>query len=250
MSVSPPSPAQRSAARHRPAGKPVMYQAWHDLLFLHWTWDAAEIQSTLPPGLHADTFNGHAWIGVVPFWMDAVRPRGLPPVPTLSWFQELNLRTYVYDDRGEPGVWFYSLDCNQPIATLIARTCFHLNYQHARQSGCRARPGHPTDFYSLRQATQGESEFRYQGNGTAFHAAPDSLEFFLGERYRLFSSSPSGLRSGRVWHQPYTFQPAQVETAQTALWVDQGFNPPNRPADHTMISPGVDVSIYPLRPNL
>ena len=248
MSALPPRPAQRLSARERPSGSPVMFQSWHDLLFLHWAWDPAAIQATLPSGLHVDTFEGQAWIGVVPFWMDSVRPRFLPPVPALSWFQELNLRTYVFDDKGEPGVWFYSLDCNQPIATQIARTFFHLNYQHARQSGRRASPDAPADFYSFRPASRGESHFRYQATTRPFTANPDSLEFFLAERYRLFASTPSGLRTGRVWHEPYPLQSVQVSAAHTSLWVDQGFIPPDRPADHAMTSAGVDVSIYPLLP--
>ena len=248
MPTASPRLSQRLSARQRPAGSPAMFQSWHDLLFLHWAWDPAEIQATLPAGLQVDTFETRAWIGVVPFWMDAVRPRFLPPIPALSWFQELNLRTYVFDDHGNPGVWFYSLDCNQPIATQLARTFFHLNYQHARQCGRRAQPDHPADFYSMNRRTRAESHFRYQTTGQPFAAAPDTLEFFLSERYRLFVSSPSGLRSGRVWHQPYPLQSVHVETEQTSLWIDQGFIPPNRPSDHAMASAGVDVSIYPLRP--
>ena len=247
MSAPLPRSAQRLSSRERPAGSPVMFQSWHDLLFLHWAWDPAAIQATLPSGLHVDTFESHAWIGVVPFWMDSVRPRFLPPGPALSWFQELNLRTYVFDERGEPGVWFYSLDCNQPIATQLARTFFNLNYQHARQSGRRAQPDHPADFYSLNRRTRGESHFRYQATGDPYEAAPETLEFFLAERYRLFASNGHDLKSGRVWHHPYPLQTVRIESEQTSLWVDQGFVPPNRPADHAMASAGVDVSIFPLR---
>lgn len=247
MSALPPRPAQRLAARKPPAGDPVMFQSWHDLLFLHWAWNPSLIQATLPPGLHVDTFEGQAWIGVVPFWIDSVRPRFLPPVPALSWFQELNLRTYVFDDNGEPGVWFYCLDCNQPIATQLARSFFNLNYQHARQSGRRAQPDHPADFYSMNRRTRGESHFRYQATGESYETAPETLEFFLAERYRLFASNGHALKAGRVWHHPYRLQSALIESEQTSLWVDQGFFPPNRPADHAMVSAGVDVSIYPLR---
>ena len=108
-----------------------MRQRWAGLLVLHWPIEISLIQDRLPPGLHVDTFNGQAWIGVVPFFMQRVRPTGLPPVPWLSWFLELNVRTYVHDDAGNPGVWFFSLDCNQPVAVEIARRAFHLPYQHA-----------------------------------------------------------------------------------------------------------------------
>ena len=117
-----------------------MYQRWSHLLFLHWRWDPAAIQATLPDGLFVDTHENHAYLGVVPFWMDAVRPRFCPPVPGLSWFLELNLRTYVHAADGTPGVWFYSLDCNNPVAVHLARTLFSLPYKAAIT---RTRFGHP-----------------------------------------------------------------------------------------------------------
>lgn len=101
-----------------------MRQRWEKLLFLHWAWDAAEVQRTLPLGLTVDTFEGRAWLGVVPFFMRDVRPAWVPSVPGISNFLELNVRTYVFDGRGRPGIWFYSLDCNQRLAVRAARTFF------------------------------------------------------------------------------------------------------------------------------
>ncbi len=108
-----------------------MRQRWTGLLFLHWPVEPALVAERLPAGLHVDTFEGNAWLGAVPFFMDRVRPVGTPPLPWLSWFMELNVRTYVHDDHGNAGVWFFSLDCNQPLAVEIARRSFHLPYQHA-----------------------------------------------------------------------------------------------------------------------
>jgi len=242
-----PTEEQRLSVRQKPAEAPVMFQSWADLLFLHWRWDPAEVQATLPPGLHVDTFEGEAWMGVVPFWMERVRPRGLPPVPGLSWFLELNLRTYVHDENGTPGVWFYSLDCNQSIAVTIARTLFGLNYVHARQSGQRrAVPAH-NRFHSQRRHTGGQSHFDWHPEGPDQPAEPGSREFFLTERYTLFSCHRGKLMTGRVWHEPYPLNQASIERADTDLWVDQDFAPPNRAPDHTLCSPGVSVSIYPLR---
>ncbi|GAB5561011.1 MAG: DUF2071 domain-containing protein [Synoicihabitans sp.] len=224
-----------------------MFQRWDDLLFLHWAWDPAEIQASLPAGLTVDTYDGRAWMGIVPFWMNAVRPRGLPAVPWLSWFLELNLRTYVYDKNGDPGVWFYSLDCNQPIATVIARRFFGLNYVHARQSGQRPPSGDRREFHSQRRSTSGESHFRWKPAGDVHSATLDSLEFFLVERYRLFSYHRNQLFSGRVWHEPYQISSVNIDRAETALWVDQGRTAPNRAPDHAMTSTGVTVSIFPLQ---
>jgi uncharacterized protein YqjF (DUF2071 family) len=112
-------------------------QRWRDLLFLHWRVPVSTVQRTLPEGLTVDTFDGDAWVGIVPFAMQGVRPRFFPPVPWLSWFLELNVRTYVLDAQGVPGVWFHSLDCDQPVAVEIARRCFHLPYMHARMRATR-----------------------------------------------------------------------------------------------------------------
>jgi uncharacterized protein len=114
-----------------PTARPVMYQRWHDLLFMHWPVPVKALRSQLPDALELDTFDGHAWLAVVPFRMSEVYPRGLFPVPWLSTFPELNVRTYVIKD-GKPGVWFFSLDAANPIAVSIARNWFKLPYFNAR----------------------------------------------------------------------------------------------------------------------
>lgn len=268
--MSAPTAEQRAALRVRPADRvPVMFQSWRHLLFLHWRWDPASIQATLPEGLFVDTFNNDAYLGVVPFWMDAIRPRFCPPVPgRLSWFLELNLRTYVHTADGTPGVWFYSLDCNNPLAVVLARRFFSLPYVHARQTG--VRPRHfchligdkpPSDssfasFASMRRsalsanpAAPSSSHFRYLGTTPPAPAPVGSLEYFLAERYLLFSKSRRAgtLHIGRVWHSPYMLSAAHVPHAETSLFTDNGFPHPARPADHAMVSPGVDVSIFGLQ---
>jgi uncharacterized protein YqjF (DUF2071 family) len=108
-----------------------MRQRWDDLFFLHWEYSTVAIQARLPAGLTVDTFEGKAHLGVVGFRMNAVRPVGLPALPWLSYFNELNVRTYVRDAAGEPGVWFFSLDCDRYPAVAIARWGFGLPYEHA-----------------------------------------------------------------------------------------------------------------------
>ena len=115
-----------------PAGPWVMAQSWHDLLFAHWQVDAIVLGSLLPSQLQIDTFEGSAWLAIVPFRMTGVRLRGTPALPWLSVFPELNVRTYVTCD-GQPGVWFFSLDAGNPLAVTIARAWFHLPYFRARK---------------------------------------------------------------------------------------------------------------------
>lgn len=100
---------------------PVMFQRWAHLLFLHWSLAPDLVQLTLPHGLQVDTFEGKAWVGIVPFFMRGVRPAGFVSVPGISNFLEMNLRTYVRDEGGRPGIWFYSLDANQALAVCLAR---------------------------------------------------------------------------------------------------------------------------------
>lgn len=234
-------------ARERPQGLPVMRQRWSGLLFLHWRVDAALIAEQLPDGLHVDTHDGSAWLGVVPFFMDRIRPVGVPPVPWLSWFMELNLRTYVHDSAGNPGVWFFSLDCNQPVAVEIARRAFHLPYQHAKM---KSRRDHGRISYSSHRKTPDsrEAEFIYSPPSHTHTAAEGSLEWFLVERYLLFSTNPSGdLFCGRVHHAPY-----QIATGVCERWSAEpirihGFPVPQEPPASILTAAPVNVTIYPLR---
>jgi uncharacterized protein YqjF (DUF2071 family) len=237
-----PSLEQRLAARTRGITAPAMYQRWSDLLFLHWRWDAEDLRRRLPKGLHLDTHDGSAWLGVVPFFMDRIRPRFLPAVPWLSWFLELNVRTYVHDDQGRPGVWFFSLDCNQPLAVKLARTFFHLPYFDARMRAVRDRDGRIR--YECRRRGEGVAEtFDYHLQSEAQPAEAGSLEFFLVERYLLFANSPRGLRAGYVHHAPYPLCAANVGSYDTAPLVWNGFTGPGRAPDHVIGSRGVDVRI-------
>lgn len=162
-----------------------MYQQWRDLLFLHWEYSAAAIQATLPDGLFVDCFDGRAYLGVVPFFMQGIRPRFLPAVPGISSFMELNLRTYVHDRAGVPGVWFYSLDANQWLAVKIARRFFHLPYEYAVMESSRNGAGR-IHYQSVRASEPDPARrcvFDYAADADLPVAAPGSLEFFLVEHY-------------------------------------------------------------------
>jgi uncharacterized protein YqjF (DUF2071 family) len=221
-----------------------MLQRWEKLVFLHWRWDASDIQRTLPPGLFVDTFQGDAWLAIVPFYMRGIRPRFCPPVPGISNFLELNVRTYVHDEQGRPGVWFYSLDCDQPLAVWTARTFFHLPYQHARMQAPMADGW--IDYTCQRRGEPAQSFFRYQLSDETRTVAPGTLEFFLAERYLLFSPSPRGIRCGQVHHVPYSLAEAKLDAWDVKPLLQAGFSDPRRPPDHVIGSPGVDVHVYPL----
>lgn len=241
--MKPPQLENRLAARERPTGSAVLQMRWSELLFLHWAWDPEEIQRTLPAGLQVDNFEGSAWLGIVPFFMRWVHPRGLPCLPGLSDFLELNVRTYVYDTNGVPGVWFYSLACNQPVAVELARRFFHLNYVHARMQAERRLVG-------LHYAAdrKGPAVYLYRPLGSTQLAIPGSLEFFLLERYLLFSANRRGrIFSGRVHHQPYVYSQADVKKWSFLPAAEDGFADPGREPDHICTSRMVEVEAWPIR---
>lgn len=243
-----PNQAQRLAACRRPACGPVMFQRWTELLFLHWEYPAAAIQATLPEGLFVDMHDGKAYLGVVPFFMRKIRPRFLPAVPGISDFMEMNLRTYVHDRAGVPGVWFYSLDANQWLAVKIARRFFHLPYEHAEMKFRRTAEGR-IQYESKRTGARANGSrcvFEYAAGAELPQPEPGSLEFFLVERYRLYSSAPNGLRRGAVFHEPYPLSRADVTAWDENLLPLDGFTPTGRPPDHVAMSRGVDVTVYPL----
>jgi uncharacterized protein YqjF (DUF2071 family) len=244
---SSPTLAQRCELRQRPTGRLVGRQRWNHLLFTHWTVDPRAVQATLPRGLYVDTFAGAAYLGIVPFAMERVRPAWLPPLPGLSWFLELNVRTYVHDASGRPGVWFYSLDCNQPFAVEIARRFFHLPYYNARMAASFRDGMIQYECQRHDEAARMSRHAWIPGAKTA-SVEPGSLDFFLVERYLLFAADPKGrLYSGRVHHAPYRVSAPQVlefsvEPARLA-----GFRLDGAPASLLSALP-VDVSIFPLEP--
>lgn len=239
--------------RERPQVRaPVMVQNWRDLLFLHWEFDPETIQATLPQDLNVDTFVSKAYVGIVPFFMRDVRPRGLPTVPGISNFLELNLRTYAYDRQGTPGVWFYSLDANQWLAVEIAKKFFGLPYHYARMRATIGDEGE-IQFSSYRHAAgpDSRSNFRYRPHGLVRNAQPGTLEFFLTERYLLFSHDSKGGKrlTGRVHHQPYPLLDVEVLDWDAKLFELNGLQTPGHPPDHMAMSNGVDVEVFGLTYN-
>lgn len=246
-----PSLPQRLAVRTRPSARPVMHQTWERLLFLHWRVEPAVLQQRLPPGLFLDTFDRSAWVGIVPFFMRNVRICGLPPLPTTVHFLELNLRTYVHDEDGLPGVWFFSLDASSRLAVWGARWWFGLPYHAAAMSATVEEATGRVDYHARRRGTPVEtaSRFVYAPAGELREAAPDSLEFFLIERYVLFAPRRrGGLAIGRVHHPPYQYAAAEVSVWDDRLLELEGLSRLHRPPDHAVVSPGVRVEVFGLEP--
>lgn len=201
---------------HRPWPMPaspwVMTQTWHDLLFAHWPVDVASLRAKIPAGFELDLFEGQAWLGVVPFRMTNVAPRGVPALPWVSAFPELNVRTYVRVG-GTPGVYFFSLDAANPLAVGVARALIHLPYYSASMQ-VESRDGW-IHYNSRRIPSSGNPAAlsgRYRPTGDARAPLVGTLEYFLTERYCLFTVDRA-FRAHRldIHHPPWPLQPAEAE---------------------------------------
>jgi uncharacterized protein YqjF (DUF2071 family) len=221
-----------------------MAQSWRDLLFAHWPVDAAALRPLLPPQLQIDTFEGQAWLAVVPFRMTGVRLRGTPAVPWLSAFPELNVRTYVTCGE-KSGVWFFSLDAGNALAVGIARAWFHLPYFRARMS-CAEREGW-IQYQSERThhgAPAGLLAGRYRPVGGAFSPQRGTREYFLTERYCLYTTDGRGqIIRGEIHHPPWPLQRAEVELAGNSMAESLGIELTSRPLLH--FARRQDVLVWP-----
>jgi uncharacterized protein YqjF (DUF2071 family) len=199
---------------HRPWPLPrrgwIMGQTWEDLLFAHWRVAADEVREHVPHGLEVDEHDGSAWLGITPFRLTALRGRGTIPLPYVSSFLELNVRTYVSADE-KPGIWFFSLDASSRLAVEVARRTYRLPYFHARMSATRR--GEWIDYECARIEEAGRVfSGSYRATGSVSHAEPGSLEWFLAERYCLYTTDERGtLARADIHHELWPLQTAEAE---------------------------------------
>jgi uncharacterized protein YqjF (DUF2071 family) len=242
-----PDTIDRITPTRRPDARPVMYQRWRTLLFLHWEFPAEVLARMLPPGLTLDTHEGRAWVGLVPFTMRGVRPAGLPAVPPLSNFHETNVRTYVHREGKDPGVWFFSLDAANRLAVKLARAWFKLPYHFASME--LKHEGAGISYRSERRwpaPVPARCAVRCSPKGEASASTPGTLQHFLVERYFLYTVHGGRLWSGQVHHAPYPVRGAEVEGLDESLLAAAGLaRPASAPLVH--FSDGVDVDVFRLK---
>ena len=232
----------RLSIRARPSGFPLMHQNWGKLLFMHWAINPELLRPLIPSQLSIDTFDGKAWIGVVPFTMWGIRASFLPPIPGTSAFHELNVRTYVHF-KGLPGVWFFSLDAANSLAVWGARTFYHLPYFNAEMS--LEQHGSRIDYSSKRHDARGaaaELRAAWTIGEPLPQTQPGSIEFFLTERYCLYSYYRDQFYRSRIFHEPWPLQSANLDSYQSTMIKSLGLDEPaDGPLLHYAESIGVDI---------
>src|SRR5262245_24999776 len=235
----------RLSMRTRPLSSPIMYQSWGKLLFMHWPVPAEALRPFIPERLTIDTFADTAWLAVVPFTVWGARPIFTPPLPWVSAFHEINVRTYVHLD-GVPGVWFFSLDANSRGVVWAARTFFHLPYHHAH---IRLQQEGAIVFYHARRkdhSAAAEFNTTWTIGDMLGSAAPGTLEFFLVERYCLYTIEKEQLYRSRIFHQPWILRKAELSSSESTMLASQGLP---APVGDLLLhyAESVHVEIWPLK---
>ncbi len=228
----------------RPPGRPLLRQSWGKLLFMHWPIAVERLRPLIPPPIQIDAFEGSAWIAIVPFTMWDTRPLFLPPVPGLRAIHELNVRTYVHVD-GVPGVWFFSLDCNSAAAVLGARTLYYLPYHNAQ---IELRQDEESIDYSLVRTSRPDARFSASwsiGENLAT-SEPGSVEYFLTERYCLYSNHRGKLYRARIFHPPWPLRRAELKNFSATMVEALGLpSPQGKPLLH--YAEKLDVDLWGLK---
>lgn len=226
---------------HRPWPMPetpwANAQSWIDLAFLHWRVDADALSRLVGPSVELDTFDGEAWLGITPFLLKDFRLRGIPPLPRVSTFPELNVRTYVTRD-GKPGIWFFTLDAASTLAVEGAKRLYRLPYNRAQMS--YRRVGDHVQYESARAG--GAFSGTYRGDGSLFRAQPGTLEYFLTERYCLYTEDGGRAYRAEIHHPPWDLQRGEAQLDLNTL------APVPLPDDdpHVLFSARQDVVVWPL----
>ncbi len=244
----------RLAPCRRPTGNAIGYQRWSELLFSHWCVPVELLRPLIPRELEIDTFEGQAWLGLVPFHMSGVRPAWCPALPFVSEFHETNLRTYVHFKGRDPGVWFLSLDAACRLAVEVARWKWHLPYFNAEMNLCR--DGNAVRYSSRRidhrSSRRADVDITVKigeplNSEPGVSVQPGTLEHFLAERYILYANDHrGGLLRGRVHHSPYPLRSAEIVSCRQTL-ASAAEVPVSGQPDHALFSEGVTVDIFPLR---
>ena len=244
---SPPEPGQEEfqtqwvgadsilfATAHRPWPMPtapwIMTQRWNDLLFLHYPVNPEVVRAKVPDVLTVDTYHQRAWVSITPFWINHLRPPGVPSLPWVSSFNEINVRTYV-TYGGKPGVYFFSLDASNLSAVWGARMFYRLPYWQASMK-VRGKGTGNLQYVSKREHGPKPAELKLSygpRSSQSFHAHPNSLEHFLTERYCLYSATKKRLYRGEIHHLPWDLQPANLEVEQNSMAQTTGMELPPQP---------------------
>lgn len=238
--IGPAEPATSAPDVPTYVDRAQMLHTWSQLSFIHWRYDPSLVQRLLPAGVTVDLYDGCAWIGLVPFHL-TIRPPHLPPIPWVSNFQEMNVRTYVRGPDGVPGIYFLSLDAARLGAVVVARSAYRLPYTWAEMAFSKA--GHYLFYSCTRRSGNRPASRVVVAVGQRYRPSElGPLDHFLTRRWRFYCELKRGLASTTAWHEPWPLSRAEVLHCDDELVATCGLPAPEgRPLAH--YSPSVDVRL-------
>jgi len=238
----PPIPGERQLARSAPR---VGRQLWRDLLFLHQPVPVSVLRPLVPPGLGIDTYEGQAWVTLIPFAILGSRPAGVLRALSMD-FLEVNLRTYVRTPQGEQGIYFFSLEASSWLAVAGARMAYALPYFPAVIKRRKEADGTIIRYRSRRRLQRHHAgvDVVWRIGAPMSPAAPGSVDHFLIERYVLYAARGRRLYRAAVRHRPYPLYHVTVESMRESLLAQAGLPPMTSASALIHGSPGVDVDIF------
>lgn len=213
-------------------------QTWNEHVFLHWPFEPAQLERLLPGSVELETYDGAAWLGVTAFLLTSLRLRGLPPLPGISSFPEVSVRTYV-TRYGKPGLWYFALDAGSTLAVEAAKRVYRLPY--ARSQMRYVREGSRVHLESARAGAAFSAD--YGGVGDAFTAEPGSLDGFLTERYCIYTEDGGRAYRAELHHPPWRLQRG-VATVDVNTFTPM---PLPAPPAHVLYAERQDAVVWPLR---
>jgi uncharacterized protein len=239
-----PLAAERKRCKLPGSSRRIMgYQRWDEILFVHWPVPASVVRPLVDSRLTIDTFESdQAWISATPFTLVGGRLRGLPPLPRVSTFHELNLRTYVHLDGREPGIWFFSLDCASALACVLARAAMALPYHWSDIE--RSNDGNTSFYECRRRRSAAFFRARWSTSGGQQCAPARSLQDFLLNRFRLYTRHHAqNLVKQAIWHEPWRFYEVDSAEVRENIGLAAGLPRLGTPVT-AQFSTGVDVEFY------
>ncbi|SEC49334.1 DUF2071 domain-containing protein [Paenibacillus sp. GP183] len=226
-----------------PSGSWIIKQSWRDLLFLHYPVKVESLRHHVPTGLEIDTYNEFAWISVVPFWMCGIRFRGTPSVPYLSNFPELNVRTYVKVGN-KPGVYFFSLDAESAFGVFFGRRIYKLPYFFSHIHIAREADNKQV-YESIRKEKRVTFKGSYKPISEVYRAEQGTLDYWLVERYCLYSEDRNRVFISEINHQPWILQDVEYEISENSMLKTYGIDLPDPFCAH--YCKRLDVHVWPLK---
>lgn len=213
-----------------PKGKWAYYQEWNNALFLHWKIPAEVLQELIPEKLKLDIFNGEAYVSLVAFTMQKIRPKNLPPVKFISDFDEINLRTYI-DVDSKKGVYFLNIEGAKTLSVFIAKALSGLPYEKSlvqRSKGKYKSTNHLKKFH-LDTTFEVKEPLTYK----------TELDLWLTERYCLYLEKNDKLFRYDIHHKEWDIK--MVEISQLDINYSIGNLNLNGNPNYVHYSDGVEV---------